>query len=149
MANREAYYQACMNQRAEQEALSREFNAKTLGILTFCITIFSVGMYLSDNKCQDKIWFFIMLISLICAISLGLCILMPRQWKRPFDISELREFLNASEEDFTLAMADGYMRAIQHNWKILQSNGYKIRWLTVVTIIELGGFIYLQISLFL
>lgn len=149
--NTKEYYQACRDQYASQEALNREFSIKTLGILTFCATVFGVAISLLEGKSEGyaltSLWF--VGGALVLAVSLGLWILLPRKHKCQFDISAVRDRLGKEHGDFMLMISDAYERAIQHNWAILRKNGRKMIGLTVVAAIELVAFIYLQISLLL
>lgn len=144
--NIKAYHQACVDQFNQQDALNRHYYSSTIGMLAFGATIFSIEFGFDAYTEMENTYLPYLIFGVILAIMfvLGIFIIFPMSWKRQFNISDVRDHLGKEHKDFLLMMGDAYERAIQWNAKIISRKGHMVRWLAILTCLELLVFIYLQ-----
>ena len=149
--NTKAYLEECLRQFNNQDETHHRFHVRTLGILTFAVTIFSLAIRWMQEPLSmaEQNAIFLMAITLSLAIFLGVSILMPSTWSRPIKLNRLREYLPESEESLTLKMADIYKKSVNHNWEIVDRMGSQMLFLTIFVSFELVVFICLHVHPFL
>jgi len=137
--NWKAYASACRNQYVEQQDDRETIIAKTFALLALGIVLPFVSNALGDGTPV------FMSVAALFVIVLGSYILLPKRWYTEFDLLELRELLNADNDQFMLAMADAHKRVVEGNRKMLLRHYRAFQFIVALVAIEAVMSIFLLI----
>ena len=117
-----------------QEALNKEINLKVFGILAFIITLFAISFeFVSVHSIPPLLMFLVFLNFAVC-IGLGVYIVKPVNWLRPFDLMFIKDELYKYEaRGIAYSLAEGYAETVESNRRIVDSKSSWLTWLLRVT----------------
>ncbi len=117
-----------------QEALNKEINLKVFGILAFIITLIAISLeFVSVHSIPPLLMFFVFLNLAVC-IGLGVCIVKPVNWLRPFDLIFIKDKLYDYEaRGIAYSLGEGYTETVKSNRKIVESKSSCLTWLLRTT----------------
>ena len=149
--NLQIYLQLCKDRALNQENLNREYSVKALGIVTFAATIFGAGTSWFDpqnvSSCE---WILLTLAGLlVCSIAIlvFLCIVKPRDWNEPINLSEdlLNHALKENSTKFLLGIAKVCRKATKSNQGVLEKRSFSLKWITGLAVAELASLVFFRI----
>lgn len=144
--NASAYFEACKHESRLQHETNREYSIKASGLLMFGITALGVATTFTEPSDWGVVACWLVAIQgIVLAVMsyFAMQILMPKTWKGPFNIPELKASLAHYEPDSLLTgMANGYAKAIKKNKdEVLDPKGEALKRLTAAAAIELVAFL--------
>ena len=126
--------QACRDEYLSQETQNREFSLKTIGIVAFNVTVFAGVITFADPEKMDWVSWSVLLLTfsfLGGTIASAIKVVVPKDWKRPFDIEEVvHKVTKHSEDDMAVDLMEAYAKAINNNWSILDPKAESLNDLT-------------------
>lgn len=135
----------------DQVRINREHSAKALGITTFGVTLFTIGISGSfDSHPSSLEWVLLSLLGLfgigIAALSIGI-VLRPQAWTQPFDLSNIYQLLGELKPD-SLTLSAGYMyeHAVRQNHTLLETRGNALNWMAILALMDLVAFVALKVT---
>lgn len=148
MTKEEMYYQAGRDRDASHDTRNRDLQAKTLGALTFGVSIFALAVSLIKSDIDFLTWLSVAIMAIVLSVMIyfGIRILYLSEWKYPFKLHEIQDALDEYKKSkMVKLMADQYVVITTKNAKVLQKKEGFFDILMICAFVECGTFILFKI----